>query len=110
MGDILFRQRPVYSENHFPWSNAPQPQAGVIDPHSFTERGLRAKKRCDVISATVVVLVAVAAVALVIGAVFSSRSRDKWLPSPRVRFPRHPFHSSPDVTPPSGGERRARRP
>ena len=69
MSDLLFRQRPVYSANNYLWSGAPQPRAGISDPDSLTERGLRAKKRSDLISAIVLVLDAVVGVALIIWAV-----------------------------------------
>jgi hypothetical protein len=71
MSDLLFRQRPVYSANNFLWSSAPQPQAGVIDPDSSTERGLPVKKRFSVILTTVAVLAAVADLVLFVWAVFS---------------------------------------
>jgi hypothetical protein len=69
MSDRLFRQRPVYSANNYLWSGAPQPQAGISDPDSLTERGLRAKKRSEVISAIVLVLDAVVGAGLIIWAV-----------------------------------------
>ena len=71
MSDLLFRQRPVYSANNFLWSSAPQPQAGVIDPNSSTERGLPAKKRFSVILTTVAVLAAVVDVVLFVWALVS---------------------------------------
>ena len=72
MSGILFRQRPVYSANHFLWLDASQPQAGVIDPQPLIERGSRVKKLFRVISTIVVVFAVVADVALFVWAVFSS--------------------------------------